>query len=77
MVKFLGQEEISTLKQRQNVSRSLSFPLASIRDIKQSVDQCFLENESDMVEQHDDDMLDYGSKGIRMSQKQVYLARLC
>ncbi|XP_027191010.1 kinesin-like protein KIN-12D isoform X2 [Cicer arietinum] len=62
----LLKEEISTLKRCQNVSRSLSF-----RDIKQSVEECCLENEPDMVEQHDDHMLDYESKGTRMSPKQL------
>jgi hypothetical protein len=68
----MGQEEISTLKRCQNVSRSLSF-----RDLKQSVEDCRLENETDMTEQHDDDILDDQSKGTRMSHKQVYLTRLC
>ncbi|CAL5213205.1 unnamed protein product [Lathyrus oleraceus] len=60
----LLKEEISTLKRCQNVSRSLSF-----RDITQSVKDYSLENETDMDEQHDD-MLDYESKGTRMSHKQ-------
>lgn len=78
MVLFWGQEEILSLKRCPNVSRSLSFPLASSREIKRSVEECFLESESDMLEQHDDDdMLDYEFKSIRMFHKQVYLARLC
>ncbi|KAK2380517.1 phragmoplast orienting kinesin [Trifolium repens] len=61
----LLKEEISILKRCQNVSRSLSF-----RDLKQSVEDCRLENETDMTEQHDDDILDDQSKGTRMSHKQ-------
>ena len=71
--KFLGQEELSTLTRRQNVSRSLSFSLSSIRDIKQSLEleDCCLENATDVVDQHEENMPDYESKGIRMSHKQV------
>ena len=74
----MGQEELSILKRRQNVSRSLSFSLSSIRDIKQSLEleDCCLENATDMVDQHEDNMPDYESKGIRMSHKQVYMGRL-
>ncbi|KAL3033288.1 hypothetical protein AAZX31_02G129700 [Glycine max] len=69
----LLKEELSILKRRQNVSRSLSFSLSSIRDIKQSLEleDCCLENATDMVDQHEDNMPDYESKGIRMSHKQV------
>ncbi|KAG4931054.1 hypothetical protein JHK86_048015 [Glycine max] len=75
---FLLQEELSILKRRQNVSRSLSFSLSSIRDIKQSLEleDCCLENATDMVDQHEDNMPNYESKGIRMSHKQVYMGRL-
>lgn len=75
----MGQEELSTLKKRQNVSRSLSFSLASIRDIKQSLEleDCFLENAPGMVDQQEDNMSDYESKGFRMSHKQVYMGSLC
>ncbi|CAI8618378.1 unnamed protein product [Vicia faba] len=62
----LLKEEISTLKRCQSVSRSLSF-----RDIKQSVEDYSLENETEMAEQQDADMLDYESKGTRMSHKQL------
>lgn len=74
----MGQEELSILKRRQNVSRSLSFSLSSIRDIKQSLEleDCCLENATDMVDQHEDNMPDNESKGIRMSHKQVYMGRL-
>lgn len=70
----MGQEELSTLKRHQNVSRSLSFSLASVRDIKQSLEleDCCLENETDLVDQSEENMSDYESKGIRMSHKQVY-----
>ncbi|PNY07980.1 ATP binding protein [Trifolium pratense] len=57
----LLKEEISTLKRCQNVSRSLSF-----RDLKQSVEDFRLENESDMTEQNDDE-----SKETRMSYNQL------
>ncbi|TKY59131.1 Phragmoplast orienting kinesin 2 [Spatholobus suberectus] len=69
----LLKEELSTLKRRQNVSRSLSFSLASVRDIKQSLEleDCCLENAPDMVDQHEDNMSDYESEGIRMSHKQL------
>ncbi|KAG5059921.1 hypothetical protein JHK87_000950 [Glycine soja] len=74
----LLKEELSILKRRQNISRSWSFSLSSIRDIKQSLEleDCCLENATDMVDQHEDNMLDYESKGIRMSHKQVYMGRL-
>ncbi|RZB57632.1 Kinesin-like protein KIN-12F [Glycine soja] len=74
----LLKEELSILKRRQNVSRSLSFSLSSIRDIKQSLEleDCCLENATDMVDQHEDNMPNYESKGIRMSHKQVYMGRL-
>jgi len=49
----------------------------SFKAITQSVDQGCFENEPDMEEQHDDDMIDYESKGTRMSHKQVYLTRIC
>ncbi|KAL3033287.1 hypothetical protein AAZX31_02G129700 [Glycine max] len=70
----LLKEELSILKRRQNVSRSLSFSLSSIRDIKQSLEleDCCLENATDMVDQHEDNMPDYESKGIRMSHKQLH-----
>ncbi|KAG4962819.1 hypothetical protein JHK82_039503 [Glycine max] len=70
----LLKEELSILKRRQNVSRSLSFSLSSIRDIKQSLEleDCCLENATDMVDQHEDNMPDNESKGIRMSHKQRY-----
>ncbi|XP_015944937.1 kinesin-like protein KIN-12D isoform X1 [Arachis duranensis] len=70
----LLKEELSTLKRCQNVSRSLSFSLASARDIKQSLEECCVENASgsDMDEQDDDDnIIDCGSNGIRMSFKQL------
>ncbi|KAG4401136.1 hypothetical protein AAZX31_07G192900 [Glycine max] len=69
----LLKEELSTLKRRQNVSRSLSFSLSSIRDIKQSLEleDCCLENATDVVDQHEENMPDYESKGIRMSHKQL------
>ncbi|RDX99717.1 Kinesin-like protein KIN-12D, partial [Mucuna pruriens] len=72
-IRLLKVEELSTLKRRQNVSRSLSFSLASVRDIKQSLEleDCCLENAPDMVDQHEDNMPDYESKGIRMSHKQL------
>ncbi|XP_027348323.1 kinesin-like protein KIN-12D [Abrus precatorius] len=67
----LLKEELSTLKRHQNVSRSLSFSLASVRDIKQSLeDNCCSENAPDM-DDHEDNMSDYESKGIRMSHKQL------
>ncbi|RZB68565.1 Kinesin-like protein KIN-12D, partial [Glycine soja] len=70
----LLKEELSILKRRQNVSRSLSFSLSSIRDIKQSLEleDCCLENATDMVDQHEDNMPDNESKGIRMSHKQLH-----
>jgi len=71
----LEQEELSTLKRHQNVSRSLSFSLASVRDIKQSLEleDCCLENANDLVDQCEENMSDYESKGIiRMSHTQVY-----
>ncbi|KAK7252061.1 hypothetical protein RIF29_35766 [Crotalaria pallida] len=67
----LLKEELSSLKHRQNVSRSLSFPLASVIDIKQSLEDSCLENAAKMAEQHDDTLFDYESKGIRMSHKQL------
>ncbi|KAK7319825.1 hypothetical protein RJT34_04553 [Clitoria ternatea] len=67
----LLKEELSNLKRRQNVSRSLSFSLESVKDIKQSLEDCFLEEAPDMVEQLEDNMSDYESKGIRMSHKQL------
>ncbi|KAK7362682.1 hypothetical protein VNO77_04802 [Canavalia gladiata] len=68
----LLKEELSTLKRRQNVSRSLSFSLTSVRDLKQSLeDHSCLENAPDMDEQHEDHMFDYESKGIRMSHNQL------
>ncbi|QCD83147.1 kinesin family member 15 [Vigna unguiculata] len=69
----LLKEELSTLKRHQNVSRSLSFSLASFRDIKQSLEleDCCLENETDLVDQCEENMSDYESKGIRMSHKQL------
>ncbi|KAE9607258.1 putative plus-end-directed kinesin ATPase transcription factor bZIP family [Lupinus albus] len=67
----LLKEELSSLKCRDNVSRSLFLPMASAMDIKQSMEDSWLENEAEMVEQHDDDLLDYESKGIRMSHKQI------
>ncbi|XP_014508802.1 kinesin-like protein KIN-12D [Vigna radiata var. radiata] len=69
----LLKEELSTLKRHQNVSRSLSFSLASVRDIKQSLEleDCCLENETDLVDQSEENMSDYESKGIRMSHKQL------
>ncbi|KAG4933806.1 hypothetical protein JHK87_047808 [Glycine soja] len=77
-IRLLKVEELSILKRRQNVSRSLSFSLSSIRDIKQSLEleDCCLENATDMVDQHEDNMPNYESKGIRMSHKQVYMGRL-
>ncbi|KAG4953888.1 hypothetical protein JHK87_039482 [Glycine soja] len=73
-IRLLKVEELSILKRRQNVSRSLSFSLSSIRDIKQSLEleDCCLENATDMVDQHEDNMPDNESKGIRMSHKQRY-----
>ncbi|KAL5123603.1 Kinesin-like protein KIN-12D [Glycine soja] len=73
-IRLLKVEELSILKRRQNVSRSLSFSLSSIRDIKQSLEleDCCLENATDMVDQHEDNMPDYESKGIRMSHKQLH-----
>nr|KYP49832.1 Kinesin-like protein KIF15 [Cajanus cajan] len=69
----LLKEELSTLKRRQNVSRSLSFSLTSVKDIKKSLeleDFC-LENAPDMVDQNEDIMPDYESNSIRMSHKQL------
>ncbi|KAL5127457.1 Kinesin-like protein KIN-12D [Glycine soja] len=73
-IRLLKVEELSILKRRQNISRSLSFSLSSIRDIKQSLEleDCCLENATDMVDQHEDNMPDYESKGIRMSHKQLH-----
>ncbi|KOM31824.1 hypothetical protein LR48_Vigan01g138000 [Vigna angularis] len=72
-IRLLKVEELSTLKRHQNVSRSLSFSLASVRDIKQSLEleDCFLENETDLVDQCEENMSDCESKGIRMSHKQL------
>ncbi|XP_019437476.1 PREDICTED: kinesin-like protein KIN-12D isoform X1 [Lupinus angustifolius] len=67
----LLKEELSTLKCRHNVSRSLFLPMASAMDIKQSMEDSCLGNAAEMVEQHDDDLLDYESKGVRMSHKQI------
>ncbi|KAL2344857.1 hypothetical protein Fmac_006142 [Flemingia macrophylla] len=67
------KEELSTLKRRQNVSRSLSFSLTSVKDIRKSLeleDFC-LENAPDVIDQPDDSMPDYESNGIRMSHKQL------
>ncbi|KAL9327432.1 hypothetical protein ACSQ67_008077 [Phaseolus vulgaris] len=67
------KEELSTLKRHQNVSRSLSFSLASVRDIKQSLEleDCCLENATDLVDQCEENMSEYESKGIRMSHTQL------
>ncbi|CAL0331344.1 unnamed protein product [Lupinus luteus] len=70
-IRLLKVEELSTLKCRHNFSRSLFLPMASSMDIKQSTEDSCLENAAEMVEQHDDDLLDYESKGIRMSHEQI------
>ena len=67
---ILWQEELSTLK-RQNVSRSLSFGMASVRDINQTLEDTF-----EMDQQGGDNLLDCESKGTRVSNKQVYLDSL-
>ncbi|KAJ7967416.1 Kinesin [Quillaja saponaria] len=66
----LLKEELSVLK-RQNVSRSLSFGLASTRDTKQTLEDIWSENTSEMV-QRPNELVGYESKSIiRMSNKQL------
>ncbi|KAI4332059.1 hypothetical protein L6164_016998 [Bauhinia variegata] len=66
----LLKEELAILK-RQNVSRSLSFSLTSSRDMKESLEGTSLEDASEVVQQQGDNPLDYESKGIRISNKQL------
>jgi kinesin family protein 15 len=69
---ILEQEELSILK-RQNVSRSLSFGLTSVKDTAEEQENACTTNIHNMDEQWIDDLLGYESKGIvRLSTKQVY-----
>jgi hypothetical protein len=73
---ILEQEELSILK-RQNVSRSLSFGLTSVKDTAEEQENACTTNIHNMDEQRIDDLLGYESKGIvRLSTKQVYFSML-
>jgi hypothetical protein len=73
---ILEQEELSILK-RQNVSRSLSFGLTSVKDTAEEQENACTTNIHNMDEQWIDDLLGYESKGIvRLSTKQVYFSML-
>ncbi|KAK4258730.1 hypothetical protein QN277_005145 [Acacia crassicarpa] len=66
----LLKEELSTLK-HQNVSRSLSFGVAPVKVMKESLEGSCSENAFEVEQQHGGSMLDCQSKGIRMSSKQL------
>ncbi|KAI9123783.1 hypothetical protein K1719_005083 [Acacia pycnantha] len=68
-IQFL-KEELSTLK-HQNVSRSLSFGLAPVKVMKESLEGSCSEKAFEVEQQHGESMLDCQSKGIRMSSKQL------
>ena len=72
----MEQEELSMLK-RQNVSRSLSFGVTTVKDATLEQEMDCTEDICDMDQQCVVDSLGYESKGIvRLSTKQVYFALL-